>query len=455
MKKDVVVIGSGPGGYVAAIRCAQRGLDTAVIEKEKIGGVCLNVGCIPTKALFKNASFVKDLKRSDALGVDVGDFTIDFAKMMARKEGIVKQLTGGVKHLLKKNGVTTVTGTAEIIDRNTVSVEAADGTRTEISCDHIIIATGSEPIVPPIPGVELDGVMTSRELLSIQKLPESMAVIGGGVIGMEFASIFSTLGVKVHVIERLPNVLPNLDKEVTDALVKSLTANGVKVMAGTEVTAIADKDGKLTVKTNEGEVTVEKVLLSVGRKPVLPKIAFEGIKVERGAAQVDGHLRTSVDNIYCIGDANGKMQLAHVASAEAIIAADYISKHSDRQMSYKSVPSVVYSLPEVASVGMTEEEARNRGDVKIGRFNYSGNGKALCMNETTGFAKVITGTRYNEILGVHIFGYDASNMIAEAGVAINLEATAEEIAETIHAHPTISEIVMECCEAIEFKSVHA
>jgi len=454
MKTDVVVIGSGPGGYVAAIRCAQRGLDVTIVEKEKIGGVCLNVGCIPTKALFKNASFIKDLKKSDALGIDIKDYKINFPQMMDRKDYIIKQLTGGVKQLLKKNKVVVVSGTAEVVDSTTIQVKSSDGDTT-IKCRYIIIATGSTPIVPPIPGVECEGVMTSKELLAIEKLPESLAIIGGGVIGMEFASIFNMLGVDVTVIERLPKILPSIDSEVTNGLAESLKERGVDIQVSTELKSISSSKGKLMLTLNSDKISVTKVLMSVGRKPVLPEIKNINVKLDKNAIVVNDFMQTNIPNIYCIGDANGKMQLAHVASAEAIVAADHLSIGSKKKMSYKSVPSVVYTIPEIASVGLTEEEARSKGDVLIGKTKYNGNGKALCMGETEGFAKMITGAKHKELLGVHILGYGASNLISEAGLAINLEATAEEIAHTIHAHPTISEIIMECSEAIDFKAIHS
>jgi len=453
VRKNVVVIGSGPGGYVAAIRCAQRGMKVAIVEKGKIGGVCLNVGCIPTKALFKNAAFIKDLKKSSSLGVDVNGYTIDFAKMMKRKDSIVKQLTTGVKQLLKKNGVEVIEGTAKIFDSNTVKVHTSNGD-VVLSTDHIIIATGSASITPPIPGIELEGVLSSEELLSQSVLPKSMAIIGGGVIGMEFASIYNIFGVDVTVIEKMPNILPSFDEEVTASLSEVLKERGVDIRVNTQLNSIKRHNGKLELSLDAQKLYVDTVLMSVGRRTVLPEFQNIDILIENGSVVVNDYMQSSIPNIYCIGDANGKMQLAHVASAEAIVAADHISLGDGKKMSYKTNPSVVYTIPEIASVGLTEKEALNSGKIKTGRFKYGWNGKALCMDETEGYMKVVSETKYNEILGVHIFGYDASNLIAEAGLALGLEATADEIAHTIHAHPTISEIFMECCEEIAFKSIH-
>ncbi|HHU64116.1 MAG TPA: dihydrolipoyl dehydrogenase [Clostridiales bacterium] len=454
MNTDITIIGSGPGGYVAAIRAAQLGADVVLIEKEKIGGVCLNCGCIPTKSLYRNALFVKDLKNSTHLCVDVDNFKINFQQMIKRKDNIVNRLAMGVKQLLKTNGVKVIHGIGSIIDKNKVLVNTGDGEKI-INTNNIIIATGATTVIPPIKGLEGEGILTSTEMLSLTELPTEIAIIGGGVIGVEFASIFSTFGSKVTIIEKMANILPEMDNEVSEALKNELVKKGIAVNTRTELQEVKGEKDKLRLITTGGELVVDKVLVSVGRKPLLPDINSNvGINItSTGAIEVNSKMQTNVPNIYAIGDVNGNYQLAHVASAEGIVAANNIMG-KEEEMDYKVVPNVVFSLPEVASVGLTESKARERTRIKVGTFPYSANGKALSMGEETGFIKVIADKYLNEILGVHIFGYDASNLIAEAALGMKLEVTADEVAKTIHAHPTVSEIMMEACQDIDSKAIH-
>ena len=455
MKKDLVIIGSGPGGYVAAVRAAQKGLDVALVEKNSLGGVCLNWGCIPTKALYKNALAVKEVENSEEMGIKIDDYQLDFAQMQQRKSQVVNRLTGGVDYLLNNHGVEVIKGVGKITEQDTVQVE--NGTeKKEIRAENIIIATGSEPILPPIDGIESSRVLTSKELLGIEEIPEELAIIGGGVIGVEFASIFSTLGSKVYIVEMMDQLLPNMDRELANKLKKELVDQGIEVRTKTEVTEIKELSSQLTIKTaSSGEITAEKALAAVGRKPLLPEIndKLKVVTNDQGQIEVDDYLETSTDNIYAIGDVIGNYQLAHVASQEGIVAVKNILGEKE-EMDYKVVPSAVFSLPEVASVGLTEKEARQRYDIKVGKFPYNANGKALALGAEEGFVKIITDKKWDEILGVHILGYDASTLVSEGGLALKLEATAEELADTIHAHPTLPEIVMEAAEDVNGLSIH-
>lgn len=447
---DVVVIGGGPGGYVAAIRAAQRGAKTALIEKDAIGGVCLNIGCIPTKCLSKSAWFFRDLEEAALLGVDIEKAVLNMQSVVKRKDSVVAKLTGGVRSLLKKNGVRVVKGTASISGTNLVTVQETGET---LEVDSIIIATGSVSALPPIEGIDCEGVVTSTELLNVQEVPRRLAIIGGGVIGVEFASIFGAFGTKVTIIEMLPRILPMMDEELSTAMEKELMKRGTEVQTGRRVTSIRKNSGSLTVITDAGEVEADLVLVSVGRKAVVPPSTVELKRLKNGCIEVDDHLRTVVPNIYAIGDVNGIYQLAHVASKEGEVAADNACGHDER-MDYKVVPSVVYGIPELAGVGLTEREAREKGKCKVFKFAYAANGKALCQNESTGFVKVVASEPYNEILGVHMIGADAASLIAEACLAISLECTADELSKTIHAHPSLPEMLMEACEGIAFKAIH-
>lgn len=451
---DIIVIGGGPGGYVAAIKAAQLGKRTAVIEKDQFGGVCMNRGCIPTKTLLRSAEALKEVKESKTFGIvdlDTSNVRLDMAKVQKRKEGIVKQLVGGVNGLFKKNGVTAITGEGIIKDKNTV---AAGG--KEYTTDYIIIATGSNIKSLPIAidsGME---VLTSNEVLDIAEIPEDITIIGGGVIGIEFAYFFASIGTKVTVVEFLDRILPMVDEEITKQVTGMLEYMGVKVYTSARVTEISgsavmfEKDGK------QESVSASRVLMAVGRGPDLGGIDCEklNLQTDRDAIVTDLTLKTSVDNIYAVGDVNGKAMLAHTASAEAIIAVENICGHF-KQMDYNKIPSAIYIQPEVASVGLTEEQAKARyGNVKVGKFPLVGNGKAKVAGNDSGMIKVITEPKFNEIVGVHIFCLHATDLIAEAVVAMNLESTAEEVAMSVHPHPTISEIYHEAFHASIDKAIH-
>ncbi|MDR1571280.1 MAG: dihydrolipoyl dehydrogenase [Clostridiales Family XIII bacterium] len=452
---DAVVIGGGPGGYVAAIRLAQLGKRAALIEKDSVGGVCLNRGCIPTKALLRSVEALNEVRECENFGVlcaSAGSASLDMKKVQARKAGVVKQLVGGVEALLKGNGVTLIRGEGALKDAHTVEA----GGRA-YSAESIVIATGSSIKSLPIP---IDGsvdMLTSDDVLALDSVPKEAVIIGGGVIGVEFAYFLACAGAKVTVVEFLERVLPMVDEEITALAAARLAELGVEIHTGARVTGIADgavnfqKDGK------EHSVKAGSVIMAVGRAPDLGGIDCEslGIRTEGGAIATDSALRTSLPNVYAIGDVNGKAMLAHTATMEGICAADSICGHGG-EMRYDSIPTAIYIQPEIASVGLTEAQARERyGDrIKIGKFPLLANGKAKVAGQEKGLAKVIAESEYGEIVGVHLYCLHATDMIAEAVAAMNLEATAEEIAGSVHPHPTVSEAIQEAFHAVSGKAIH-
>ncbi|MDR3296158.1 MAG: dihydrolipoyl dehydrogenase [Clostridiales Family XIII bacterium] len=451
---DVIVIGGGPGGYVAAIKAAQSGKRTAIAEKENFGGVCLNRGCIPTKTLLRSVEALNAVKESagfGVVGVDASGAGIDMKKVQERKGKVVKQLVVGVGALLKGNGVTALPGVGSILDPHRVKVG-----ETSYSAEYIIIATGSAVKPLPVPadkGVEL---LTSDEALALTEIPDEITVIGGGVIGIEFAYFLAQAGAKVRVVEFLDRILPMVDEEITAQVTARLAGMGIEIHTGAKVTKITkdavyfEKDGA------EKKLAAQKVLVAVGRVPDTGGIdcAGLGIKTDRGAIVTDGALRTSVPNIFAVGDVNGKSMLAHTASMEGIVAVENICGHK-KSMNYANIPSAVYIQPEIACVGLTEAQAREQHkQVKTGKFPLAANGKAKVAGEAAGLAKVIVDAEFGEILGVHLYCVHATDMIAEAVVAMNLESTAEEIAASVHPHPTVSEAVQEAVHAAIGKAVH-
>lgn len=451
---EVVVVGGGPGGYVAAIKAAQMGKKTAIIERENVGGTCLNVGCIPTKALLRSAEALNEVKESAQFGVidvDITKAKLDLNKVQARKKDVIGQLVGGVQGLLKGNGVTMIKGQGTVTDAHTVEVDGK-----KYTADYIIIATGSDVKNLPIPVSPKMDVLTSKEMLDISETPKTMAIIGGGVIGMEFAYFLASIGTKVTVIEFLDRILPMVDEELTAQVTANLIKMDITIHTSAKVTEITDTAVKFEKAGTVQEVEVEKVLMAVGRAPSLDGINCEviGIKSERGAIVTDEYLRTSVSNIYAIGDVNGKAMLAHTASMEGIVAVEHICGHHTK-MDYSKIPSAIYIQPEIASVGLTEAEARAKyGNVKVGKFPLMANGKAKVAGEPRGLVKVITEPKYGEIVGVHMYCIHATDMIAEAVVAMKLEATAEEVAGAIHPHPTVSEVMHEAMHAVAGKAIH-
>ena len=455
-KTRIILVGGGVGGYPAAIRAARLGAEVTLIEKDALGGTCLNWGCIPTKSLLQSANVVETIKKSETFGVKCMGYEVDFGAVMARKNTIVAQLTRGVGALLKAKKVKVIQGTAAFVDAKTLQIRE---TGERIQGDAVLIATGSVPGRIPIEGIGGPDVMDSNQALAMKVLPRSVVIIGGGVIGVEFAQFLVAMGTQVTILEMLPGLVPGVDKEIAATLQKRIAAAGVKVVTGAAVKGIARSKTENTVTYAVSDktetVSAEKILLTVGRKPDFSLLNIDrvGVKHEQGAIVVNEFMETNVPGIYAAGDVVGGIMLAHLASAEGECAVKNILGHREA-MSYKAVPSCIYTTPEVASVGLTEEKAKERGEIQVGRFPLRGNGKALVLNETEGMVKVISDKKIGEVLGVHIIGPHATDMIAEAVLGMTMEMTAEELAGAIHPHPTVSEAIMEAAMTIAGGAIH-
>lgn len=443
---DVVVIGAGPGGYVAAIRAAQLGARVAVIEKASVGGTCLNVGCIPTKAWVHSASVLKSVAHAADFGVNVGEVSLDFPKAVANKDKVVTGLVRGVTGLLKANGVDLITGTAQFVDANTVAVDGQ-----QVSFVSCIIATGSAPTRPPIPGIEDSRCIDSTGMLALQEVPKRIVVLGGGVIGSEFASIFNQFGAEVTIIEMLPRLVAMEDQAASLALQKEFTKRKIKLELDSRVERLEGTAAGVTAHYSSakgaGSVEADIILVATGRAPMLDGLNLEGAGVSydpRGGIATDEHMRTNVSHIYAIGDVAGKWQLAHTASREGEVAAENALGHQ-AAADYKAVPRVVYTDPEIAAVGLTEEQAREEygDDVRIGQFPFAANSRAAIYGDKTGFVKTIHETHYGELLGVVMVGAHVSDMISAGVNALEAESTIETIAYSIQAHPTLAESLKE------------
>ncbi len=453
---DFAVIGSGPGGYVAAIRAAQLGMKTALIEKDaSLGGVCTLRGCIPTKALLHTADLLEEARHGSDVGVAAKEVHLDLAAAMKHKAKVVRQSSNGIAYLMKKNKVDVVFGFGALRDSRTVRVTDASGNESLVAAKNILIATGSKPRAIPLVPTDHSVVLDSDSILEVREVPKSLLVIGSGAVGVEFASMFARFGSKVTVIEMLPRIVPIEDEEVSRELAAAFRRQGIACHADTRVEKITRGEAGVEViaRTAGGKTETfkaEKLLVAVGRQPLSENIGLEkaGIATERGYITIDGHCRTSVPNVFAIGDVVPTPWLAHVASAEGVVAAETAAGAETRPLNYDQVPGCTYCHPEVASIGLSEARAAERGhEVVIGRFPFTASGKARVLNDTEGFVKIVAEKKYGEVLGVHIVGPRATELIAEAGAAMRLEATSEDLMRTIHAHPTLAEAVHEAAEA--------
>jgi dihydrolipoamide dehydrogenase len=459
---DVAIIGTGPGGYVAAIRAAQLGLKTAVIERDnRFGGTCLLRGCIPTKALLHDARLLQEMRNAAKHGFRIGDIGIDFPRVQERKSGVVSQLAKGVEFLLRKNKVTSFKGNASLAAPNRIDV-SADGATSEVIAKNIIIATGSE--AKSLPGYSIDEnrMITNVGALDLSDIPKSMLIVGAGAVGVEFASIYSSFGTKVTLIEVLPNIVPLEDEEVSRELKRSLTKQGIEIHTKAKLEAANVKEDGVEARfqTETGELrsmTVDRMLMATGRAPNTTAIGLEklGIVSDRGFIKATEFMETNVKGIYAIGDVVPTPLLAHVASQEGIVAVEAIAGKRPQAINYRHVPNCTYCLPQVASVGLTESKAREAGHkVKIGKFPFSAVSKARVEDATEGFIKVVADEQYGEILGVHMIGSAVTEMVAEAVAVMRLEATVEDVVHTIHAHPTLAEGIHEAMEAVYGAAIH-
>ncbi|HHZ01671.1 MAG TPA: dihydrolipoyl dehydrogenase [Tissierellia bacterium] len=457
----IAIIGGGPGGYVAAIRAAQLNAEVTLIEKEHLGGTCLNKGCIPTKVFLQTAGEYENVKNNfKDYGIKITGVELDWNQLQKRKTKIIRKLVAGVDALLRNNKVNKIIGEGSFLNKNQIEVIKSDGTRQLVDFDYAIIATGSEPAVIPIPGVDLPGVITSDELLSLKEIPKSMVIIGGGVIGSEFAAVYSAAGCQVTIVEMLPNIVANMDQDIVEPLKDKFIKSGVEIYTDTKVVSISESSEGLTVNTlskgQERIFTAEKVLMSIGRKPVTENLSLEkvGVKTSKGAVLVNKSMQTNIPNIYAIGDCIGGVMLAHVASAEGIVAVESIMNKKSN-IDFKTIPYCVYTNPELAGVGLTESQARERGyNVKTGIFPMYINGKAMIESKSEGLVKYVIDEGTGEVLGLHMAGPNATELIVEGALALRLEATIEEITSTIHAHPTVGEALHEAAHAVYGNAIH-
>ena len=457
---EALVIGAGPGGYVAGIRLGQLKKKAMVVERDKPGGICLNVGCIPSKALINAAKYYDKLRHGADIGILADNLRVDMPKMQTWKGEVVSKLTGGVKVLLKANGCDYRTGVARLVSRNTVELTEPDGKKVTIQADNIVVATGSRPI--EIPGFKFDGnrVVDSTGALAFDSVPDRFVVIGGGYIGMEIGTLYAKLGSKVTIVEALPAILSGNDPEIVQVVARKAKKLGIEVMTGAKAKSWSEQGGRavvvLDVGGNEVTLDADKVLVSVGRRPNWEGLGLEevGVKVERGFITVDKRMRTNVPGIYAIGDVAGQPMLAHKASREAEVVAEVIAGHK-AEFDVRVIPAVIFSDPEVASAGISADEAKQRGrDVKVGKFPFVALGRAIANADTDGFVKVVIDAGTKEVLGIHVVGNGASDIIAEAALAIEMGALADDLSLSIHAHPTLPEAIMEAAKASLGEAIH-
>ena len=460
---DVIVIGAGPGGYVAAIRASQLGLKTTIVEKEFLGGVCLNIGCIPSKSLLKNAEVAHLLRTgSRTFGFSFDNLELDFSAAVKRSRQVSGRLTKGVGFLMKKNNIDVHMGTARLSAKDTVVVTDEEGQTQELKAKNIIVATGANTFV--IPGVEIDGqkVVTYREAILQDKLPQSVIIVGSGAIGVEFATIWNSYGVDVTIVEMLPRLVPLEDEEVSAELGKAFKKSKITALTGHKVESIGTtkKGVKVVVSSEDGEQTLEaeQALMAIGFRPNVVGIGLEDVGVqlnETGAIEIDDRMATNVPGIWAIGDVTAKLMLAHVGSAQGMICAENIAGVETNTLDYEMLPRATYCHPQIASFGITEAQAKERGyEVNVGRFPFQANGKALGMGESAGWVKIVSDAKYGEILGAHMIGPEVTELLPELTIAQMMELTAAEIARNVHAPPTLSEVLMEAAHSVEGHAIH-
>ena len=460
IRYDLAVIGGGPGGYIGAIRAAQLGLKVCIIEREKLGGVCLNWGCIPTKALIKNAEVYSLIKQSEKYGINVQNITVDFKKNVKRSRDTSKRLSKGIEFLMKKNKIKHFNGFGRFTSENKIEINNNDIVST-VEADKIIIATGAKPKVFPDLSFDSVNVISSKEAMLLENPPKDLVIIGSGAIGMEFAYYFNEFGTRVHIVEMMDRILPNEDHEVSEEVEKNFKKSGIKITKGVKVSKVQSLKHKAKVylekKANDEIIKAEKVLLAVGVTGNINNLGLEdlGIEIKAGAIKTDNFNRTNIENIYAIGDVCGPPWLAHVASAQGYLAAEHSAGLNVNPIDYSNIPGCTYCQPQVGSLGMTEEQALSSGfKVKVGRFSFQASGKAMAIGNTIGFVKLIFDKKYGELLGAHIVGSEATEMIAELGMAKALESTWDDLSMTVHAHPTLSEAIMEAAMDAQGYSIH-
>jgi dihydrolipoamide dehydrogenase len=461
---DVVVLGAGPGGYVAAIRASQLGLKTAIVDKQWLGGVCLNVGCIPSKALLKNADVALTLrKKGKEFGFSFDNLTLDYSAAVKRSRQVSNRLVKGVAFLMRKNNIEVLMGSGRFLSKDKLAVTGEDGKTTEITAKNFIIATGAHSM--QIPGIEVDGenVVSYKEAILQEKMPKSVVIIGAGAIGVEFATIWNGYGSDVTIVEMLPRLVPLEDEEIGIELGKAFKKSGINILTNHKVVKVekSEKGVKVIVsdETGEKEIEAEQALLAIGFRPNSSNLGLEDVGVmldKRGFIEIDERMATNVPGIWAIGDVTGKLLLAHVASAQAIVCAENIAGVETVTLDYRMMPRATYCHPQVASFGLTEAQAKEDGyEVKVGRFAFQPNGKALGLGESTGFVKIISDVKYGEILGAHLIGPEVSELLPELTLSHNMELTAAEISRNVHAHPTLSEVIMEAAHDVEGHAIHS